>query len=141
MGAKCSGLGLALNAPSGLVRPAVLLLKGNEEMKRLIAVLAVLAASGSVASMAQASTRSYSLPTDGGKAISACLADGSTCGKPAADQFCKMAGYSESILFQRQAVAAALVLDGAQICEGDSCQAFTRIKCYTPTVEEQASAE
>ena len=109
-------------------------------MKHLFAAalcVAVLASAGS----ASAASRSYSLPTDGGQAISACLADGSTCGKPAADQFCKMAGYSESILFQRQAVAAALVLDGAQICEGDSCQAFTRIKCYTPTVEEQASAE
>lgn len=90
---------------------------------------------------ASAASRSYSLPTDGGQAISACLADGSTCGKPVADQFCKMAGYSESILFQRQPVTAAIVLDAPTRCEGDSCQAFTRIKCYTPVDEEQASAE
>ena len=100
------------------------------------ACVAVLASAGS----ASAASRSYSLPTDGGQAISSCLADGSTCGKPVADQFCKMAGYSESILFQRQAVTAAIVIDGPTRCEGDTCQAFTRIKCYTPDDSEQASA-
>lgn len=106
-------------------------------MRQFIAALVILAAASPAA---LASTRSYSLPTDPGKAISACLADGSHCGKPAADQFCKLAGFSESILFQRQSVTSAITIDGVRQCEGDTCQAFTRIKCYTP-VEERASVE
>lgn len=106
-------------------------------MRRLITALALLAS----ATTAEAASRSFSLPTDATSAISACLADGTSCGKPAADQFCKMAGFSEAILFQRQPVTAAIVLDAQSRCEGDTCQAFTRIKCYTPAEEEQASAE
>ena len=90
---------------------------------------------------ASASTRSYSQPTQDGRAISACLANGSSCGKPAADQFCKLAGYEESILFARERVNTALVLDSETICTGESCEAFTRIKCYTPKAAEQASVE
>ncbi len=78
-------------------------------MRHILAALVILAAASPAA---LASTRSYSLPTDPGKAISACLADGSHCGKPAADQFCKLAGFSESILFQRQSVTSAITIDG-----------------------------
>lgn len=105
-------------------------------MGRLILLVILTAA---LPAAAQASTRSYSLPTDGA-AVSACLSDG-VCGKAAADHFCKMAGYSESILFSRQPVASALFIDGDSRCEGKTCEAFTRIKCYTPAEDEQASAE
>ncbi len=101
----------------------------------VIAILSV-----ALPAAAQASARSYSLPTEGTAAVSACLTDGS-CGKPAADHFCKMAGYAESILFSRQRVAAAIAIDGNQRCEGETCEAFTRIKCYTPAEDDQANAE
>lgn len=107
-------------------------------MRRLFAIALILAAASS---QAQASARSYSLPTGGGQAISACLADGQGCGKPAADRFCQMAGYAESILFARAHVPSAIAVDGNQQCEGEFCEAFTRIKCYTPAEGEQASAE
>lgn len=106
-------------------------------MRRLIVCLLVL---GSAPSLAQASARSYSLPTEGGKAISACLADGQSCGKPAADHFCQLAGYSEAILFARERVTSAVALDSDRRCDGEACEAFTRIKCYTPGEGEQASA-
>ena len=106
-------------------------------MGRFFISLVLLAAAPSLAG---AATRSYSLPTDRGQAISDCLADGRSCGKAAADQFCRMAGFTESILFSRQPVNSALALDGARRCDGESCEAFTRIKCYTPDDSEQASA-
>lgn len=105
---------------------------------RMAAVLALLSFGSFEAS---ASARSYSLPTQDGEAISACLADGATCGKAAADQFCKQAGYQESILFARERVGRAVALDSETVCTGETCEAFTRIKCYTPKSAEQASRE
>ncbi len=99
-------------------------------MRRLIATLILTAAT---ATAADASVRSYSLPTADGRPVSDCLADGKSCGKPAADLFCKKEGYAEAILFAREPVTVASSLDGQRQCEGPACEAFTRIKCYTPT--------
>jgi hypothetical protein len=107
-------------------------------MIRVIAAMAVLVA-GSLD--AGAAARSYTLPTQDGQAISACLADGARCGKPAADHFCKRAGYEESILFARARVSTAIILDSELVCTGDTCEAFTRIKCYSPKGAVQANAE
>jgi hypothetical protein len=106
-------------------------------MKRLFAIAVVGLVSGQEA---VAATRSYSLPTQDGQAISACLANGSNCGKPAADAFCKKAGYAESILFAREPVSMAIVLDADEQCIGETCEAFTRIKCYSPKGTDQANA-
>jgi hypothetical protein len=86
---------------------------------------------------AEASTRSYSFPKSDGVAIGSCLADGTRCGKAAADAFCKKEGFAESILFAREAVTAARILDSGTMCENGSCEAFKRIKCYQP--KEEAS--
>jgi hypothetical protein len=88
---------------------------------------------------AEASTRSYFSPKADGVVIGACLADGTSCGKMAADAFCKKEGFAESILFAREAVTTARILDSGAMCEGESCEAFKRIKCYQP--KEEASAE
>jgi hypothetical protein len=106
-------------------------------MRRLIALLIVISG---MPLAAEASVRSFTLPTETGRAVSDCLSDGQSCGKPAADLFCKKEGYAESILFARQRVTMASALDGDRRCEGESCEAFTRIKCYTPSEGEQASA-
>jgi hypothetical protein len=80
---------------------------------------------------AEASTRSYFSPKAENQPISACLAN-ATCGKQAADAFCQKEGFKESILFAREAVDKARILDSEQFCEGDQCEAFKRIKCYQP---------
>jgi hypothetical protein len=85
-----------------------------------------------MAGEASASARSYSNPKLDGTVIAACLSDGSSCGKPAADAFCQMEGYQESILFQRTTAAEALVLDSGAVCTSGACDAFARIKCYMP---------
>jgi hypothetical protein len=87
---------------------------------------------------AEASTRSYSFPKSEGIVIGACLADGISCGKVAADAFCRKEGFAESILFAREAVTTARILDSGTMCEGGSCEAFKRIKCYQP--KEEASS-
>lgn len=81
---------------------------------------------------AEASTRSFFSPKAESQPISACLADGQTCGKQAADAFCQKQGFKESILFARESVATARILDSGGLCEGAQCQAFKRIKCYDP---------
>ena len=87
---------------------------------------------------AEAATRSYFTPMTEGQRVGACLADGTTCGKAVADQFCQREGFAESILFAREAAASVRILDSGSMCEGESCQAFKRIKCYQPL--EQANA-
>jgi hypothetical protein len=84
------------------------------------------------ATTAEASTRSYFSPKADGIVIGACLADGTSCGKVAADAFCKKEGFAESILFARESVTTARILDSGAMCEGARCEAFKRIKCYLP---------
>lgn len=126
------------NAPSVPLSPLYFHSNGPTAMRCLIATLILIAAT---ATAADASVRSYSLPTADGRPVSDCLADGKSCGKPAADLFCKKEGYAEAILFAREPVTAASSIDGQRQCGGPACEAFTRIKCYTPTDEDQASAE
>ena len=99
----------------------------------VLIVLTLLLATG-----AQASTRSFFSPLEEGHRVGACLSDGATCGKPVADQFCQRAGFAESILFAREAVTSARQIDTGDMCEGETCQAFSRIKCYQP--QDQVSA-
>jgi hypothetical protein len=103
---------------------------------RIIFLVACLALS---AINAEASTRSYSFPKSDGVVIGSCLADGVSCGKTAADAFCRQEGFTESILFAREKVVAARILDSGAMCEGEACEAFKRIKCYLPK-EEALSA-
>jgi hypothetical protein len=91
------------------------------------------------AATADASTRSYFSPKAKGQPIGACLADGKACGKQAADAFCKKEGFTESILFSRESVASARILDSGGLCEGEQCQAFKRIKCYEPVATGEGS--
>ena len=97
-------------------------------MKPLVfAMFALLAASS-----AHATTRSFFTPMAEGQRVGACLSDGTTCGKAVADQFCQKEGFAESILFARESALTARLLDSGGLCEGESCQAFKRIKCYQP---------
>ena len=90
-------------------------------------------------SAAEAATRSYSSPANEGIRIASCLADGTSCGKLAADAFCQREGFKESILFGREMVASTRPLDSENLCENGQCEAFTKIKCYQPQTVEQVS--
>ena len=83
------------------------------------------------ATPAQAAVKTYFSPQHDGARLSSCLADNNTCGKAVADAFCKKEGFAESILFAREPVSEARLMDGEALCTGAQCEAFTRIKCYT----------
>lgn len=84
-----------------------------------------------VAPSAQATTRMFFSPEIDGTRLDACLSDGTACGKPAADAFCRVQGFDRSTLFQREKLASTRVLDSGQVCSGGSCTAFRQIRCYT----------
>ena len=85
-----------------------------------------------LATLAQAQAgevRNFFAPQVGGEPINACLADG-TCGKPAADAFCKVEGYDHATIFQREPAQSARLIDSDKVCDG-KCTAFSQVKCYT----------
>ncbi len=80
----------------------------------------------------QASVRNFFAPVVDGSRIDTCLSGKADCGKPAADAFCVKEGFTESILFQREAASATRQLGSATMCEGENCVSFRRIKCIGP---------
>jgi hypothetical protein len=104
-------------------------------MKYFAIVMALLCASH-----AQAATRSYTFSEPDSR-IGTCLADGTSCGKIAADAFCKKQGFTESILFAREKSVSARILDSDAKCEGAQCEAFKKIKCYQPVEETATNSE
>ena len=89
------------------------------------------------ATPAEAAVRNYFAPQMDGAPLDACLAGASTCGKPAADAFCKEQGYIRALTFQRQAGNATKRLDSGEMCEGNGCTAFKQIKCFSPAAAAQ----
>ncbi len=86
------------------------------------------------ASMSQAQVRNFFAPVIAGARLDACLSNAGDCGKPAADAFCKVQGYENALIFQREATALPTRrLVSGDTCEGGSCTAFKQIKCFAPT--------
>jgi hypothetical protein len=81
--------------------------------------------------------RNYFAPQFEGQRINACLSDGA-CGKAAADAFCKVEGFDQAMLFQRERSASARLIDSDKVCDGD-CTAFRQVKCYTARDDLQAA--
>ena len=79
----------------------------------------------------RAAVRNFFAPQVDGNRIDSCLASAGTCGKPAADAFCKAEGYDNAILFQREPLAQTRRLGSGEICEGGACSGFKQIKCFT----------
>jgi hypothetical protein len=80
----------------------------------------------------EASVRNFFAPVVDGSRIDSCLNGQKDCGKPAADAFCVKEGFTESILFQREAASSTRQLGSAAMCEGEACMSFRRIKCVGP---------
>ncbi len=97
-------------------------------MTRFLAIALFLLA----ASPAEAAVRNYFAPELDGARLDACLAGANTCGKPAADAFCKAEGFIEALIFQRETGVSTKRLDSGEICDGGSCTAFKQIKCFSP---------
>lgn len=95
-------------------------------MRPLLAALLLLSA---IPRADASEVRNFFSPQVGGQPINACLADGA-CGKPAADAFCKVEGYDQAMIFQREQSASARVIDSDKVCDKD-CTSFRQVKCYT----------
>ena len=99
-------------------------------LKTVFVSLAILTAT---AAASQAAARNYFLPNVNGVRLASCLANPNSCGKPTADAFCVVQGYSQAIMFQREPAASTRQLNTDTICEGDSCISFRQIKCIGPS--------
>jgi hypothetical protein len=100
---------LPMTKPESLRRPA------------LLPWLVLLACS---ATAALAENRTFFNPKLGGSPVAFCSRG--ACGKPAADNFCRNAGYDTALTFaRRQAVSNS----------SEEPTGFTQIKCYKPSVE------
>jgi len=82
-----------------------------------------------VPSARAAEVRNFFAPELGGERIAACLAGGA-CGKAAADAFCKVEGFDQAMLFQRERSSSARTIDSDQVCDKD-CTTFRQVKCFT----------
>jgi hypothetical protein len=85
---------------------------------------------------AAAAARSYSSPTHLGQQIHRCLADGTTCGKPAADAFCKLQGFDSALNFRLQhdpaQISTTIVIDSGQRLRAPEAEPFQMVKCWRP---------
>ena len=93
--------------------------------------IALIALSLFVATPASADMRSFFAPTVNGTRVAVCLGKDSECGKPAADAYCRFAGYDRSVLFERESVSTSRSLGTGQACSGSECTAFRQVKCFT----------
>jgi hypothetical protein len=69
-------------------------------------------------------------PMMGGVALDYCLTWATDCGKPAADAYCRAAGYAAATNFTpRPRAGQTYVIGSGQVCNGDFCTAFASVTC------------
>jgi hypothetical protein len=112
-------------------------MRANRSLTFLVATAGLLA----IANPAAAAVRTYFSPEIGGYLAGSCLADGRSCGKPAADAWCKTKGWNNALIFQRDtAPAVTRLIDSGELCAGPACMAFRQIKCFSPETAEASPA-
>jgi hypothetical protein len=98
--------------------------------------MAVLPFFAMTAQPAAPAARSYSNPLYLGEYIHQCLSDGRTCGKAAADAFCRLEGYENALSFRLQRdparITTAVILDSGRVLRGAEAQPFHSVKCWRP---------
>jgi len=99
--------------------------------RRLLIFIAALGPAVLAATPAGATVRNYFSPEWQGVRLAACLEDQESCGKPAADAFCKSQGFDKALLFQRESHGFTRVIGSERTCKGGNCTAFRQIKCYS----------
>jgi hypothetical protein len=103
---------------------------------KLLLPMAVLPLICLIASQAQAAARSYSQPTFLGQSVDYCLSDGTTCGKPAADVFCRTEGYHNALSFRLQhdprRVSTSITIDSGRLLRRPRARPFQMVKCWRP---------
>ncbi len=81
-------------------------------------------------------TEIFKQPRYRGNAVDKCLYSRGDrqCGKPAADRFCELNGYRESITYDlHERHGNTFLLGSESQCRGSSCDAFRAVACRQPT--------
>jgi hypothetical protein len=76
--------------------------------------------------------RVFANPAIDGLRIDVCLADGTGCGKPAADAFCRAKGHGEALYGRvdpEPGRSATRAVDSGATCTGGDCRGFQQIIC------------
>lgn len=106
-------------------------------MRLPAALLALTVGTFLAAGSADAQVRSFFVPKLEGERLAFCASTGQHCGKPVADAWCRYNGFSDALLFQREALlrpeARALYADTGAVCTGGDCLSFREIKCRSAT--------
>lgn len=88
---------------------------------------------------ANAGVRTFFSPNLYGDRISACVGQGTVCGKPVADRLCSARGFTEALTFRLDRTTTAndrLRTIENKIATGEKVEpAFVFIKCYTPNTQ------
>jgi len=84
-------------------------------------------------SSAQAERRMFVIANDGdGYGIDRCLASGASCGKAAANAYCKTQAFAEAASFSkvdRDEITGAIPTGGSGGCRGGKCDDLVAIVC------------
>jgi hypothetical protein len=111
-------------------------------LERVLLPLVLLSFCLATTPRAEAAARAYSNPKLRGQAVDACLADQTTCGKAAADAFCRLQGYRHALSFRMQQdllqISTSVVIDSGRLLRGPEARPFQMVKCWRPN--EQPSA-
>lgn len=100
-------------------------------MKKIIEVILFISIGlGAAPSAFAEPTKTFTYPKTGGIALDWCKTWATNCGKPAADKFCSVKGYSKSISYKKENnVGYTRILQTGQICNAPGCDSFKFIKC------------
>jgi hypothetical protein len=101
-----------------------------EILKVVIALFVLLGA----ASAAEAETATFSHPSWMGDRLDWCVNWSESCGKPAADAFCKAQGFAYATSFARDPNIGSFnptrLIGSGAVCDQDMCDGFRYITCY-----------
>ena len=113
-------------------------------MKNVLLITGLISAMAPVlAGQSHAAARNFFTPTVGGDRLSFCVNEGTACGKPIADAWCKAIGFEEAINYQRNRASATQNIavryaDTGAVCSGPECESFRQIKCWRAAKSDKA---
>ena len=97
---------------------------------RCVTAAAAFAALFLAATAAQADKRIFIIPNADGYGIDRCLATGESCGKAAANSYCRAREFAQAVSYRkvdRDDITGAIPTSAA--CRGADCEAFVAIEC------------
>lgn len=110
---------------------------------KLVAGVAALAAFAAMNSHeVRAEARSYSQPKFLGQPVDRCLSGGDSCGKIAADAFCRLKGYENALNFRLQRdpaqISTSILVDSGKLLRVPAALPFQMVKCWRPNAMPKA---